>query len=108
MATTDDYDVYRRSGGERVSCCCGVFWGLSYSPAVSVICDGRQSSAKCRRRSYSRRVAPEYACSSRDDEHCGMYEESKCSRSQKPTSKKAIAGSGSRLLMSKAKQNSRI
>jgi hypothetical protein len=46
-----------------------------YSPAVSVICDGRQSSAKCRRRSHSRRVAPEYARSGRDDEHCRVYEE---------------------------------
>jgi hypothetical protein len=46
-----------------------------YSPAVGVTCDGRQSSADCRRRSHSRRVAPEYAYSGRDDEHCRVYEE---------------------------------
>jgi len=73
-------------------------WLRLLSPAVGVICDGRQSSAKCRRRSYSRRVAPEYTCSRRDDEHCGMCEgkgkvqECPSPRSQKPT--KAIHGLG--------------
>jgi hypothetical protein len=48
-------------------------WLRLYSPAVGVICDGRQSSAKRRRRSHSRCVAPEYTCSGGDDKHCGMY-----------------------------------
>jgi len=42
----------------------------SHSPCVSVIRDGRQSTTKGRRRSHSRRMAPEYARSGRDDEHC--------------------------------------